>query len=218
MNSRIHSILGALFLAAASHAEGAIVIGNLPHGFFNGTSSISQQANKAVSFTIAPGGDYRLTDASLVTVGLDATTPSGGGDLPNVFIATNVGGSPGVSLGSLINPTAPVTTVSEHNWLAPTADIILEADETYWLVVSETQGSWNWLADNENEQPTTTDIGATFEGYQVTADGGLTWSNSSSFNPVQINAVQHNPAGVPEPSSSLVSLALLFGCLAYRRR
>ena len=167
---------------------------------------------------MAAGQDYRLTDASLVTVGLDKTTPSGG-DLPNVFISTNNNGIPGTSLGSLTNPVDPITGVSEHQWLAPTAmDIILEAGETYWLVVTETQGSWNWLADTDNEEPTTTEIGATFESYKITNDSGLTWSTSSSFNPVQINAVPHTPAGVPEPSTSIASLILLVAALTRRKR
>lgn len=215
MNSKIQSILGAILLAAVTNVESAIVIGNLPHGSFVNTSSISQQANKAVSFTMAAGQDYRLTDVSLVTVGLDTAA---GGDLPDLFIATNVAGSPGQSLGSLVNPPSPMTMVAEHSWLAPAADIILAAGETYWLVATETQGSWNWLGDDQNEQPTTTEIGATFAGYQISSDGGSTWSSSSTFNPVQINAVPNNPAGVPEPSTGLFSLALIVFGLTHRRR
>ena len=209
-------MVGLSLGGSISAGQAAIVISNLPHGFFANTSSISTQAQKAVSFTMAPGQDYRLTDVSLVTVGLDATTLLGG-DLPDLFIATNNGGIPGISLGSLINPTSPTTLISLHQWLAP-ADYILTAGETYWLVVTESRGSWNWLRDDQNDAPTTTEIGASYGQYIISADTGATWNPSGTLNPVQINAVPHNVAGVPEPTTGVVSLLLLCGLIMNRRK
>ena len=208
----------------ASPAHAAIVIGNIEGATLGPanvttTSSISVNGqSKAVSFTMATGQDWVLVDATLWTVGLDpnsGTTP----DLPDVYIALDDSGAPGNRLSAFPNPVPTSTALQLTTWTSQDNTVLL-GGETYWLVVAETIGDWNWVVDDVNDASgnPVSEISATFDGYAFknadTAPGtAAPWGSSGLSNPVEITAIPHQ---IPEPSS--VILIALGACCVFSRR
>jgi hypothetical protein len=203
--------LAAVLCAGTANAHP--VLSNLPGKYSISGSSLGLgfdrlDRTKGVGITIGAGLDlmFQSMQAIIRNEGDSSALLTGG-------IFSDAGGNPG-SLLAAFNPidVASGTLMAAFS-LTTSAPFTLVSGVTCWFVLAGPSVPnfllWNGLISNT--APTASG-GVTFAGYRFSSNGGNTWTNSNTFNAVQINA-----APVPEPSTWAV-VGMGAGLLLIARR
>ena len=147
---------------------------------------------KGVGLTIGGGVDYIFQNmqAIISNAGTASALLTGG-------IFADSGGNPGALLAAFNSINVAAGTMMANLSLTTSTPFTLTAGVTYWFVLDgpATTNSLLWNGTSPNTSPTAA-AGVTFAGYRFSSNGGSTWTNSTTFNAMQINA-----APVPEPST-----------------
>lgn len=177
-------LFGVVLVAANAQAQ---ILSNLPGtgsgtGTNLGIGTDGTDRTKGVGLTM---GAFPADFSSVVAL-ISNTTPasvlSGG-------IYSDLGGNPGALLVAFTPvPIAENQTVGEVTVTAA-APFQLAAGTTYWFVLDgpATTNSLLWQSLNPNTAPVP-GSGITFVGYRFSGNGGSTWSSSTTYNGVTINA------------------------------
>ncbi len=198
-------------IAAPSYAVS--LIDNLPATNDNLSSTISDSANTAVSFTMPAGSDYILNTVFLRLGGYAAT-----GDTPVLTIRRNtvLGNNPSsIILANFTNPAGKGAATSLYTF-TPTTSFTFLANTKYWLYLSASAGSGNFSWRGSDDGATNTPSGiATFGAYRQTTDAGANFTAGNNFNSFAVNATP-----VPwETSDAVVPLGFIcFGLMAGGKR
>ena len=214
----------ALVLAGASHA--AVLVGHDLSGPFagfpggSGTSLFwTSQGNwvKAVGVDMAPGTNYSFESLTAV-LQMDAGAGAVGTEEVWARIYADNNGQPGALWATLDTAVvqAPTYAFTPVAFAAPSA-VALLSGQRYWFVLGDNTldagPDLRWAVMEPNAPPA--NGAASLLGYGFSLDGGASWSASSTFNAVSIQA---NP--VPEPQTlalMLAGLGVVLG-VALRRR
>jgi hypothetical protein len=209
-------LLGALTtltlgsIAAPSYAIS--IIDNVPASNDNLSSTISANANTAVSFTIPAGNTDYILNSVVLRLGLYAAT----GDTPVLTIRQ--GGRTNPSSNVVANFTNPAGQGAANRayTFTPTTSFTFLANTRYWLYLSASAGSgnFNWRASDNAATNTPSGI-ATFGAYRQTTNGGRNFSPGTNFNTFAVNAT-----AVPwETSDAVLPLGIIgFGLIAGGKR
>lgn len=206
--SRLFAAATAASLLLCATASAQVILGNLPAtpagtGTNLGLGIDAVNRTKGVGLTM---GSDSLEFVSLVAL-MSNTSPAstlGGG------IYSNVGGNPGVELMSFIPVPVPENTPPTEFTLTAAGSFTLDANTSYWFVLTgpTTTQSLLWQSLSPNTAPTPAP-GISFDGYRFSTNQGASWTNSTIFNGVAINAI-------PEPAT--LSLLAASGIALLRRR
>ena len=193
-------------------------IGNLPSNDGTSTTLSSTSGNnvKAVSLTYNNGPSYSLDNVVLRLGNYDIN------DSFSLEIRNNAGTTPGSTILTSLNlepGQAPQGLTNAYYRFISNSSFTFQSSSTYWLYLdiattSGGSGSIEWRASNPRVIP----LGvAAFGGYQISNNGGTSFSNSSTYNSFQINATEVSVA-VPEPLTILGAIAAVgFGSVFKRR-
>jgi hypothetical protein len=215
----------ALVLAGASHA--AVLVGHdlswalcrLPLAAAAPACSGTYQGNwvKAVGVDMAPGTNYSFESLTAV-LQMDAGAGAVGTEEVWARIYADNNGQPGALWATLDTAVvqAPTYAFTPVAFAAPSA-VTLLSGQRYWFVLGDNTldagPDLRWAVMEPNAPPA--NGAASLLGYGFSLDGGASWSASSTFNAVSIQA---NP--VPEPQTlalMLAGLGVVLG-VALRRR
>jgi uncharacterized protein (TIGR03382 family) len=190
----------ALMLAvAAGQATADILISNHPGNDGTQTAGINDGSRtKGMGFEM-PGGDGYYLDDVLLRLNIGDTAVQ-----PRIEIFSDVGGGPGASLTTLVNPSFSAG-IGDYTF-TPSGDFVLEALTTYWIVASSDSLTYDWMASSPSVTPTgeATHTRATFGAYPPQ-------NTSSILVTYLINAT-------PVPAPGAAALLSMGGLLALRRR
>ena len=212
----LFSFLGAIaIISLQSKTHGStIILGNLDvpnDGLANpiGTSATNPFGRifRAVAFTM-PDESFFLEGVSVVLSGF-----LGGNGTPAVslFDDDGAGLGPGSLYASLVGvPPSPFLGISTTSF-EPSAPVILEASQTYWLIVDDAGiGQYGWVITDPVTPPTGA---ARLEMTLVTSNSGTLFNLTDSWNQF---AIVGTP--VPEPSTAAMGVLCLLPALARRKR
>lgn len=147
-----------LCVALVCNAQAIELISNLPGNDGSQSASLGTLRNKGMGFTM-PDDAYSLVGVTLRLETYGANT------VPIVEIWSDVGGVPGVSLITLINPSFAPSGIANYDF-APSAPLTLLANTTYWIVAYGQAGAtpYDWKASSPAVTPTglATHAGATW--------------------------------------------------------
>ena len=137
----------ALLLSSAACGGQEIILSNYP-GNDATSSTVDSLINgsKAMGFTM-PDSPYFIYFE--VTLRLDILEQ---GTQPRVEVFDDVGGTPGVSLATLLSPTIDTVGLGDFTFKQDSM-VWLEPSESYWLVVSAESGWFNWMASDPPQDP-----------------------------------------------------------------
>lgn len=197
--------------ALASALAAASVAASLPAAHAEVLSD--NTGTEMVGIVTATGNDW--VGASFVTV-----ATSGLSQIQATLLGSTASGSPTLALyssdASTLIPESALATFtaadSEDGSLSFVLDNYeLTADTTYWIVLTNTEGStdWNWTFDS-------TGSGAGFTAnWAGSDDAGITWYTNSQLYPLQFAV---SVAAVPEPANAVLLLVAGAGLLGWRRK
>ena len=184
-------------------ASAQVILGNYPFANDNTQSAaLSDSRQKAFRFTM---GSDSLGAGDLV---LRLRNFDIGDELIvelRDFTGSNL--NPGSnSLLTFGSPTPGGADIADYVF-TPNGAFTLQANTTYWLVVSGGVGSsFDWMASSPGIPPSGL---ATFGSSSFTTNGGTSWSNSTILNTFEFRVV---------PTPGVLALAGAAGLLAGRRR
>lgn len=187
-------------VAAPSYA---LTFGNLPGNDASATANVNNTRIKGVSFTLPSGQDYTLDNVILRLRNYE------NGDVPVVQIRNDVGSvNPGATvLAALANPSPQGTGIFNYTF-TPSSSFTFQAATKYWLYVTGSAGSYDWMASSPAVTPTGF---ANFGEFAFSSNGGSSFSPSNvGFNSFEINATPVS-AAVPFEFNSLIGLFGFFG-------
>jgi hypothetical protein len=142
-----------------SSARATELISNLPGNDGTQAADLDELRNKGMGFT-TPGEQYRLTSATLRLETFGANVA------PIVEIWDDVGGNPGTSLVTLLNPTFAASGIANYEFVPPGTFMLLP-NTTYWIVAYGQAGAdrYDWKASSPAVTPTglATHAGARFD-------------------------------------------------------
>lgn len=203
MTNHWGKVTAAFLLAANSHA--ATIISNLP-GLDNSATSLFFVGNsKAMGFTIGESS-WTLESA---TLRMNVGTPSTATFSLQLF-SNNGSGNPGTALFTFTNPGVPDSDVRSYVFLPPSS-FALQANTTYWLVLSNTGGSaFAWYGSFPDETPV--GPGASHFGSKLSP---ITppFQDSTFLSAYAVDGVQD----VPEPASGVLAVSGVAALLLFRR-
>lgn len=200
---------------------------------FQASIKLACIAGFAALATAAPVHADTLSDntsaASAGTVSVDATrlvaasfasgTTSGSVTLTATLLGSTASGSATLSLyGSDASGLIPDAALAQFSAVSSSdgslvfslSGVTLAADTSYWLVLSNADGSSNWSWTEES-----TGSGTGYTGIWADSDdGGETWFSNSALYPQQFSVVA---TAVPEPSTTVLLLCAVPVLAAARR-
>lgn len=183
-------VVGLSLISAQTRAVD--LLSNLPSNDGNITtiSATSNVRTKAAAFTM-PGTAYTLDSVVLRLSNFDAA------DTPVVEIRNDGGTNPGSTvLANFTNPAGQGAAFLDYTF-TPTSAFTLSSSTKYWLVVSSSNGHYDWSANIPNQAPTGL---ATYNGVMFSNNFGASWTNSTIINSFKITGTV-----VPEPSTVILS-------------
>ncbi len=223
----LFAALSSIAISTSGEARADLILGNLPQVNDNFYVNIGGSGGTALSyameFTMGNSGET-LTDAMLR---LNLQAPAS--DAPVLALFSNNGSKPGSSLATFTTPGSLATGTSTVDF---TLTYSLQAQTSYWLVLSGGPNSFNWDASYLGSSPyygvAPTGPGATQAGLAT----GLGTGNSRTFTAKTVGAASPyasyqlngtpaiNPAvSTPEPSTLVMAgLGVIFGLAARCRR
>lgn len=196
----------AVLAAASAHASAVVLLSNLDEPVRN-HSDISSAGWAAQGFW-TDANAYRLD--SIRIIGGNQTGPTSPfAELRNADANGNMFIAP-ISTFEVPSMGDPI---SEREFTPHSIVILAPMTKYFFLLGNSTTGvesfEWAYAEGNGSVGP------GTFDHYEYTFNGGLTWIPTGFENPFFL---QVNVSPVPEPASVLALLAGGFGVLARRRR
>lgn len=187
----------------AGQASADVLITNLPGNDGSQSAALQGGRIKAMGFTMPAGQDYFLDSAD---VRLNVTGP---GVDPLVRIFDDAGGVPVSELAELQDPALSVG-IDTYSF-TPSSPFILEAGQTYWLVVYNAGGDGlDWKASSPGETPT-----------GLASHAGSLFSTTSGPNPPTGTSsilTSYAIQGTVVPAPAALSMLALGGLACARRR
>ncbi|MEY3220175.1 MAG: hypothetical protein RIT27_1532, partial [Pseudomonadota bacterium] len=188
--------LSSALLLLSQSVYAAEIIGNITGSYIT-TTSLSNSANKAVSFQMG-ASDHTLDNVKIVlTAGTgteaDAQTfvelrSHDGTNTPTTNVIATLAPNP-------LTHTAYGATPTEATF-TPASTITLQANTKYWVVARGI--ATNFLSWQVPSAPPTDGAG-TYLAYALSADGGATWNSSTYYNAIQINGTAVSSGAVSAP-------------------
>lgn len=187
----------------AGQASADLLISNLPGNDGSQSAGLQNGRIKAMGFTMPAGQDYFLDSADVrLEIGGLAVDPL-------VRIFNDVGGAPTSELVELQDPALGVG-IDTYSF-TPSSPFVLEAGQTYWLVVYNTGGdNLNWKASSPSETPT-----------GLASHAGSLFSTSAGPNPPTGSSsilTSYAIQGTAVPAPAALSVLALGGLACARRR
>lgn len=187
----------------AGQASADLLISNLPGNDGSQSAGLQGGRIKAMGFTMPAGQDYFLDSAD---IRLNIT---GSAVDPLVRIFDDVGGTPTNELAELQDPALGIG-VDTYSFTAA-APLVLEAGQTYWLVVYNVGGdSLDWKASSPSETPT-----------GLASHAGSLFSTTTGPNPPTGSSsilTSYAIQGTAVPAPAALSVLALGGVACARRR
>lgn len=139
-------VVGACLVAHPLLAQ-VTLISNLDGNDGTQAADLDELRNKGMGFTLPAGQDYMLQHVTLRLETFGAVAPV-------VELWTDVGGAPGASIETLVNPTFAASGISNYNFTS--AGTTLTAGQSYWVVAYGVAGAaqYNWKASSPAQTPT----------------------------------------------------------------
>ncbi len=148
-----------VWAAFAPNAHAIELISNLDGNDATQSADLDELRNKGMGFTM-PGDEYVLDSVTLRLATFGANVA------PIVEIWNDVGGLPGASLVTLVNPVFAASGIANYDFTPPGA-FTLSANTTYWIVAYGQAGAdrYDWKASSPAVIPTgpATHAGALFD-------------------------------------------------------
>ncbi|MCC5823687.1 MAG: hypothetical protein LAT64_10860 [Phycisphaerales bacterium] len=192
---------GAAILSVT--ASGQVIFGNYPPSN-DGTQSAALGELRQKSFRFTMGADsLGAGDLMLRLRNFEAT------DQVIVELRDFTGSNLAPGTNTLLNFNAPTgggADIADYLF-TPDGSFTLQANATYWLVVSGGAGtSFDWMASSPGIAPTGL---ATFGSTSFTTNAGGTWTNSGIINTFEFRVI---------PTPGVLAMAGAAGLIAGRRR
>lgn len=197
-----------LILGLSIAVQADPILSNLPGagtgtGTNLGIGTDTADRTKAVGLTMGGTAMDFESVVALISNGTPASTLSGG-------IHASTGGNPGAQLAAFTPVAIGANAAAAEVALTVAGGFTLQANTSYWFVLDgpASTNSLLWQTLSPNVAPVAS-LGASFDGYRFSSNGGTSWASSSLFNGVTVNVV-------PEPAS--LALLALGGLMTLRRR
>ena len=204
----------ASILAISNPADAINLVGNNTTTGDLGQTINSNDAQKAVGFTLPTGSDYTLDNIVLRLRNYRTDGTGNDNDFPLLQIyadsaktSTNPIGLTPQSV-SFVRPTSNSDSSAAFTFTPTTSTFTFLADTRYWLLVDATAGSFGWGGTIPSTAPTS-DIGVTDITYRFSNNNGVSYTNSTINYGFVINATAATP--VPFDFDPSLGVAVLGG-------
>jgi hypothetical protein len=199
--------------SSAAARAGIVIENSLSPPFAIGTDLAATPAfTKAVGVDMPVGDDFTF-DSFRAVLQQEGGAPR---EVTGHIRADDGANNPGAELQTL-NTVTVTGGPTVYDFTSP-APFTLMDGQRYWFVLTGNGDAANhsdWLVNNPNTAPSN-GVG-NFFAYRFSTNGGASWSNSTTFNAVQINATRVQ--AIPEPGTVALLLIGAAGlAMAARRR
>lgn len=178
------------FAARIASSETKALLSNVPAADYDGITSVLGDLEfihgvKAVGFTTGDGRYADLTITAMINNPASVELDLFGG------VHANQAGDPGDQIAAF----APVPVAAGANNLPVTLTLAdpsfeLAPNTKYWIVLdgeANTDTVLRWLSSNAGSAPTPWP-GIAFDGFRISNSGGASWTNSTAFDALSVNA------------------------------
>lgn len=212
-------VIAAIALAMGSASARAVVIlSNLPGTEASGTQiGVDGQSTVLKAVGLTTGGSalaFTSLEALISSNTAAGQSPNVGGDVTG-GIFSSVSGAPGAPLAAFTPVSIPDSDPAAIRTFTIAGGFTLLANTSYWFVLTGPNVDSGILWSSFNPLVTPTATGVTFDGFEVSTNGGANWNSSFVSNGVRINA---DVSDVPEPTTAAMIGAMMSIGLLRRRK